>query len=71
MGKKTLKYQEDTLKLVIEEKDNSLVMSYANLDLEDVYYLSQYFIDKLATLTGQEYNKILNDLKEITKKESK
>lgn len=69
MGKKYKRYQEDTLKLVVEQKDTQLIMSYATLDLEDVYYLAQFFIDRLATATGQDYNDVVEDLKEIIKGE--
>ena len=61
----TLEYQRDTVKLVVENIEDNLVMSYADLDMEDMFYLTQYFIDKLSSMTGQEYNQVLEDLKEI------
>jgi len=52
------------VKLVLEETEGSLVITYADLDPEDTYHLSILLIDRLAKMVGQSYNDCLEDLKE-------
>ena len=61
-----LSYARDGLKLVVEEIDNSLVITYANLEAVDVYHLTIELVQRLGAMTGQGYSGTLNDLKEIT-----
>lgn len=58
-------YIRDDVKLVVETQDESLVITYANLDPKDTYELTILLIDKLGQMVGQEYNQVLEDLKEI------
>ena len=58
-------YVKDDVRLIVETVDESLVITYAQLEAREVYELTILFIDKLAAMTGQAYNSVLNDLKEI------
>ena len=58
-------YTREGVKLVIEQEDDKMVMTYANLDVADTYYLVIDLIDRLSKMVGQEYNQVLEDLKEI------
>lgn len=57
---------QPSVKLIMElNDDGSLVMTYADMDVADVYNTVIYLVDKLANMTGGTYNNVLNDLKEI------
>ncbi len=58
-------YIRDDVKLVVETQDESLVITYANLDPKDTYELTILLVEKLGQMVGQEYNQVLEDLKEI------
>ena len=58
-------YTREGVKLVVEQEDDKMVMTYANLDVADTYYLVIDLIDRLSKMVGQEYNQVLEDLKEI------
>jgi hypothetical protein len=57
-------YTREGVKLVVEEQEDSLVITYADLNAEDTYHLSILLIDRLAGMVGQTYNGVLEDLKE-------
>lgn len=57
-------FTREGVKLVVEEQDESLVITYAELSGEDTYHLAILLLDRLAGMTGQEYNQVLEDLKE-------
>ncbi len=58
-------YIRDGVRLIVEEQEGSLIITYADLDVEDTYHLSILLIDRLAKMVGQTYNGCLEDLKEI------
>jgi hypothetical protein len=58
-------YTREGVKLVLEEQDDSLVITYADLNPEDTYHLVILLVDRLSQMVGQEYNQVLEDLKEI------
>jgi len=55
----------DSVRLIVEEQEDSLVLTYADLEPHHVYDLTIMFIGRLADMTGQTYNQVCNDLKEI------
>ena len=58
-------YIRDDVKLVVETVEESLVITYADLEAQDVYDLAILFIGRLSDMTGQTYNQVCTDLKEI------
>ena len=56
---------KDSVKLVVEVIDESLTITYAALGIEEMYHLTIEFLDRLAEHTGQKYNDVCEDLKEI------
>jgi hypothetical protein len=58
-------YTREGVKLILEEQDDSLVITYADLNPEDTYHLVILLVDRLSQMVGQEYNQVLEDLKEI------
>ena len=58
-------YTRDGVKLVVEETEGSLVITYADLNPEDTYHLTILLVDKLASMVGQTYNGVLEDIKEV------
>jgi len=57
-------YVRDDVKLVVEQQEDSLVIVYANMTAKDTYELAITLIGKLSQITEQEYNQVLEDLKE-------
>lgn len=55
----------DGVKLILEEEEGNLEITYADLSPTDVYHLVILLVGRLADMTGQGYNDTLNDLKEI------
>ena len=62
-------YTREGIKLIVEEQEGSLVITYADLQPDDTYHLTILLIDRLSKMVGQEYNQVLEDLKEIEEKE--
>ena len=58
-------YTREGVKLVVEQEDDKMVMTYANLDVAETYYLTIDLIDRLSKMVGQTYNQVCEDLKEI------
>ncbi|RKZ84281.1 MAG: hypothetical protein DRQ39_08510 [Gammaproteobacteria bacterium] len=58
-------YIRDDVKLVVESIDDSLVITYAQLEIEDLYNLTIELVDRMARATQQTYNSVLSDLMEI------
>jgi len=58
-------YVKDSVKMIVEQVDERLLITYAQLELDDIYHLTIEFVDRLAQQVGQEYNQVLEDLKEI------
>ena len=58
-------YIREGVKLVVEQDEESMVITYAQLELNDLYQLTIEFIDRMCRTTGQTYNQTLDDLKEI------
>ena len=58
-------YIRDSVKLVIEEVDDDLVITYADLNISNLYTLTIDFVGRMSEMTGQKYNDTLDDLKEI------
>ncbi len=59
------------VKLIVEEQEERLVITYAQLEVEDMYNLCIEFIDRMAKITQQSYNQVADDLKEIEDNGSK
>ena len=55
---------EEEVKLLVTRQGESLVITNANLTAKDTYELVILLVDSLGKVTGQEYNQVLNDLKE-------
>jgi len=62
-------YLRDDVRLIVEQQDEALVITYAELDAKDIYELTILFIDKMAKITHQTYNQVCDDLKEIEESE--
>ena len=58
-------HTRDGVKLILEEENGSLNITYADLGIEDTYHLVILLVDRLSMMVGQEYNQVLEDLKEI------
>ena len=58
-------YIKDGVKLILEETEGTLEITYADLSPNDTYHLVILLVDRLAGMTGQEYNQVLEDFKEI------
>ena len=58
-------YTQPGVKLIVEEVDDSLVITYAQLGVEDIFNLCVELIDRVARITGQSYNETVADFKEI------
>ena len=58
-------YTRDSVKMVVEEDEESLVITYADLSVEDIYHLVIELVSRMAKITRQGYNDTLDDLKEI------
>ena len=54
----------DGVKLVLEEEEGKLEITYADLSPTDVYHLVILLVGRLSDMTGQGYNDTLDDLKE-------
>lgn len=59
-----LEYQRDSVLLVVEDIDNSMLITHTKMDSEDIVQLVVFMIDKLSRFSGIAYNEILEDLKE-------
>jgi len=59
-----VKYQRDDVLLLVESIEDSMVITQANLELEDIYNLTVYLLGETASITGQAYNSVLEDFKE-------
>jgi len=57
-------YVRDNIKLIVEQREDSLVIVYANMTAKDTYELAITLIGKLSEITEQAYNGVLEDLKE-------
>ena len=62
-------YVKDSVKMIVESVDERLLITYAQLELDDIYHLTIEFIDRLSKHVGQTYNQICEDLKEIEESE--
>ena len=62
-------FVKDGVRLIVEETEGSLVITYADLDPEDTYHLVILLLDRLSKMVGQTYNAVLEDLKEIEESE--
>ena len=58
-------FTREGVKLIVEQQGEAMVITYAALDLNDLYQLTIELVDRMAAATGQEYNQVLEDLKEI------
>jgi len=58
-------YIREGVKLVVENVGESLVITYAQLEIEDLYNLTIELVDRMSKATGQEYNQTLDELKEV------
>ena len=58
-------FTREGVKLVVESIDSSLIITYAQMEVEDLYNLTIELVDRMARATQQEYNSVLEDLKEI------
>ncbi len=58
-------YMEEEVKLLVTQQGESLVITNANLTAKDTYELVILLVDSLSKVTGQEYNQVLEDLREI------
>jgi len=57
-------YTRDGVKLVVEDTEGSLVITYADLNPEDTYHLVILLVDRLAAMVGQTYNGVLKDIRD-------
>jgi len=57
-------YTKDTTKLIVKTQGESLLITYAQLEVEDMYNLCIEFIDRISKITQQSYNSVAEDLKE-------
>ena len=62
-------YTRDSIKLIVEELDESLVITYADLNPVDTYHLVITLVGKLSDMVGRKYNSVLEDLKELEEEE--
>ena len=58
-------FTREGVKLIVEQQGEAMVITYAALDLNDLYQLTIELVDRMAAATGQGYNSTLDDLKEI------
>ena len=58
-------FTREGVKLIVEQQGEAMVITYATLDLNDLYQLTIELVDRMAAATGQEYNQVLEDLMEI------
>lgn len=58
-------YTREGVKLLVEEQDGKLEITHMDIELGDLWQLVIYLVSALETTTGQRYNDILEDLKEI------
>ena len=54
----------DGVKLVLEEEEGKLEITYADLSPTDVYHLVILLVGRISDMTGQGYHATLDDLKE-------
>jgi len=59
-----VEFMKDDVLLLVESIDGSMVITHANMGAEDTYHMATYLVGRLSDITGQEYNQVLNDLKE-------
>ena len=57
-------FVRDGVKLVLEEEEGKLEITYAVLSPADMYHLVILLVGRLSDTTGQGYNDTLDDLKE-------
>jgi hypothetical protein len=62
--KEVVEYMKDDVLLLVESINSSMVITHANLEAEDIYNLTVYFLGELARITGQTYNQVCEDFKE-------
>ena len=60
-----LSYTRGSVRLVVEQQEDSLVITYAKMSLEDTYHLIINLVGEMSKKTGQSYNESLEDLKDI------
>ena len=58
-------YTKEGVLLIVEQQDEAMVITYAQLEVEDMYNLCIEFIDRMSKMTRQTYNQVCEDLKEI------
>lgn len=56
---------KDKILLIVETIGNKTVITEANLELNDAYHLTIYMVGELSRMTGQPYNQVCNDIKEV------
>ena len=64
-----VEYMKDDVLLLVESIDGSMVITHANMDAEDTYHMVTYLVGKLSDITGQTYNQVCEDIKEIEESE--
>ena len=64
-----VEYQRDDVLLLVESVDGSMVITHANMDATDTYHMVTYLVGRLADITGQTYNQVCEDIKEIEESE--
>jgi len=56
---------KDKVLLIVETIGNKMVITEANLELNDAFHLTVYMVGELSRMTGQPYNQVCNDIKEL------
>ena len=58
-------HTRDGVKLVVEDIEDKLQITYSDMSNREVWQFIVFLIDRVAHTTGQDYNQIVEDLKEI------
>jgi len=56
---------KDKVLLIVETIGDRMVITEANLELQDAYNLTIYLVGELSRMTSQPYNQVCNDIKEL------
>ena len=60
-----VEYMKEDVLLLVESVDGSMVITHANMDMQDTYHMTTYLVGRLSDITGQTYNQVCEDIKEI------
>lgn len=66
-----VEYMREGVNLLVETKDDEMVVSHSDLSVEQTIFLVSFLIEKFSDLSGIPYNEVLEDLKYKEEEESK